>query len=55
VGKKPHPDMELADFVLQNFGKKELETINAAIQTAHKAIESIITDGIDNAMGLYSK
>ena len=55
VGEKPHPQMELADWVLSRFTKAEGETMDAAAKTAAEAAKLAITDSVDAAMNRYSK
>ena len=45
---------DLADFVLSKFSKKESPIINHSIGIAAKAVETMINDGIDNAMNKYN-
>lgn len=55
VGKKPHPDYDLKDWVLGKFPEEQIDELNKAITNASKAAEEIITRGIDSAMNKYSK
>ena len=55
VGEKPHPQMELADWVLSRFTKAEGETMDTAAKTAADAAKLAITDSVDAAMNRYSK
>ncbi|MCD8383202.1 MAG: aminoacyl-tRNA hydrolase [Clostridiales bacterium] len=54
VGRKPHPDYDLADWVLGKFSPQDRKLIEQAAETACDAIECIITDGMDRAMNLYN-
>lgn len=54
VGKKPHPDYDLADFVLGRFPKEDLPKMQDAIKRATEAVQCIIKDGVDNAMNMYN-
>ena len=54
VGKKPHPDYDLADFVLGRFSKEDTPKMQEAIKKCSDAIECIITDGVDKAMNMYN-
>ncbi len=54
VGKKPHPDYDLAAWVLGKFPKEEIENLNEAVLKSTKAIKEIITEGIDSAMNKFS-
>lgn len=54
IGAKPHPDYDLADWVLSKFKKDELKTI---FETAEKAVGAarLMVDGnIEEAMNQYS-
>lgn len=55
VGAKPHPDYDLADWVLGKFPREDEENLNTALENSVKAIEEIIKRGIDSAMNKYSK
>ena len=55
VGAKPHPDYDLADWVLGKFPKEDEENLSTALANTVKAIEEIIKRGIDSAMNKYSK
>lgn len=52
VGKKPHPDFELADWVLSEFSPKELDDLLAAAEVAKQGIEKILSGNFDAAMQL---
>ena len=53
-GKKPHPDYDLADWVLSEFKKDEQKTLEPALDNACKAIELLLDNQIDKAMNLYN-
>lgn len=54
VGAKPHPEYDLASWVLGKFPKDEEENLNKGIETAVKAVKEIITRGIDSAMNKFN-
>lgn len=54
VGAKPHPDYDLADWVLSKFPKSDMQNLEAALEKASQAIKEIITRGIDSAMNKYN-
>ncbi|MBQ3546941.1 MAG: aminoacyl-tRNA hydrolase [Clostridia bacterium] len=54
VGQKPHPDYNLADWVLSKFPQSDKENLDAALEKATKAVKEIITKGIDSAMNKYN-
>ncbi len=53
-GKKPHPDYDLADWVLSEFKKDEQKALEPALENACKAIELLLDNNIDKAMNLYN-
>ena len=55
VGSKPHPDMDLADYVLGAYAAQSLVDIKATCARAVDAAEVILRDGMDKAMSAYSK
>lgn len=55
VGQKPHPDYDLADWVLSSFQKDEVEAMKSAFENAASAAALIVEDKIDQAMNKYSK
>lgn len=50
VGKKPHPDYDLADWVLSSFKKDEQPPLKAALKRACEAVPLILDGQIDEAM-----
>ncbi len=54
VGKKPHPDYDLKDFVLSKFPKEQTADLEKAIDNACKAAAEIVSRGIDKAMNKYN-
>lgn len=54
VGEKPHPDYDLADWVLGKFQGEDKKTIDAAIKKAADAVECILAKGIPEAMNRYN-
>lgn len=55
VGAKPHPDYNLADWVLSSFTQSEKSELDKAIERAVEAATLIINDKIDQAMNKFSK
>ena len=53
IGKK-YENQDLASFVLSRFSPDEQEDINISLVTAAEAVESIIKDGINQAMNKYN-
>lgn len=54
VGKKPHPDYNLADWVLSEFKKDEEPPLKTALENACAAVELLLDGKIDQAMNLYN-
>ncbi|MCI9551953.1 MAG: aminoacyl-tRNA hydrolase [Acutalibacter sp.] len=54
VGQKPHPDYNLADWVLSKFSQQELKDLDPALEAAGAAAELIVHGEIDRAMNLYN-
>ncbi len=54
VGEKPHPDYDLADWVLGKFVGEDKKTIEGAVKRAADAIECILAEGIDRGMGKFN-
>ncbi len=54
VGKKPHPDYDLADWVLSNFTKQEDIALNEALDNACAAVRLILDGKVDEAMNRYN-
>jgi len=54
VGKKPHPDYDLADWVLSSFTKDELKLMRDAAEDAVGAVELMVNGEIDAAMSKYN-
>ena len=55
VGQKPHPDYDLASWVLSEFSQKELEALPAVFEIAVQGIEKILNGKIDEAMQICNK
>ena len=55
VGAKPHPDYDLADWVLSPFLKEQAEELEKALSNAAKAAELMVQGKTDEAMNKYNK
>ncbi len=55
VGAKPHPDYNLADWVLSSFLKEQAEDLENALSNAAKAAELMAQGKTDEAMNKYNK
>lgn len=54
VGGKPHPDYDLAKWVLGKFRKEDEEKLKAAAENACKCIELMVTGKVSEAMNKYN-
>ena len=54
VGAPPHPDYDMADWVLSVFRNQDAEEMQKAAQRAAEAVECYIEKGPDRAMNLYN-
>lgn len=54
VGKKPHPDYDLADWVLGKFSPADQKAVAQAAETACDAIECVLSHGMEQAMNRYN-
>ena len=55
IGAKPHPDYDLKDWVLGKFKAEDKDAVAASLETTVKAVNEILSRGIDSAMNKYSK
>ncbi len=54
VGKKPHPDYDLADWVLSSYSADEIPLIKEACENAVFAVELMVTGKINEAMNKFN-
>ena len=54
IGKKPHPDFPLADWVLSAFKPEELETLAETAKRVCEALPVMLDGKIDLAMSKYN-
>lgn len=54
VGAKPHPDYELADWVLSNFTKDEEKLLAPVVEDAANAALELIENGVQAAASKYN-
>lgn len=54
VGKKPHPDYDLAAWVLSRFGKDELTALSSALDQTVESTELIVAGKTDEAMNRFN-
>ncbi len=54
IGKKPHPEYDLKDWVLSRFTDKEKSVLKDTLPKIADAVGLIVNDDIDQAMNLYN-
>lgn len=54
VGKKPHPDYDLAKWVLGKFGKEDSEKMKKSAENACECIKLMVQEKTDEAMNKYN-
>ena len=54
VGEKPHPDYDLADWVLGKFQGEDKKIMEQAVERAADAVECLLREGIDRAMNRFN-
>lgn len=54
VGAKPHPDQDLADWVLSNFSTAEEKALETALENAGQAALCIIDSGVSQAANRFN-
>ncbi len=54
VGAKPHPDYDLADWVLSRFSQEDEAHIRDAVANAAGAVETLLSDGVEAAASRYN-
>lgn len=55
IGIQPeHPVRDASRFVLENFAKGDAETLEKVLTEAANAVETIVKDGVDAAMGKFN-
>ena len=55
VGQKPHPDYDLASWVLSEFKNDELKALEGTFPSVCEGLEKILTASIDDAMQICNK
>ena len=55
VGQKPHPNYDLASWVLSEFKDDELKTLEGTFPTVCEGLEKILSASIDDAMQICNK
>ena len=54
VGEKPHPDYDLADWVLSRFSKDEEKALEPALEHAAAAALKVVEEGTEKAASAYN-
>ncbi len=54
VGAPPHPDYDMADWVLSSFKNQDAEDMAKAAQRAAEAVQCYIRNGAERTMNLYN-
>ena len=55
VGEKPHPDYDLADWVLGKFNDMDKKLLSEKFESAYQSVQLIADGQIDKAMNLYNR
>ena len=55
VGAPPHPDYDMADWVLSAFKNQDAVDMDASVKRAAQAVESYITKGPEKTMNLFNQ
>ena len=50
VGQKPHPDYDLADWVLSDFGKDDMTRLQESFPTLYEGLAKMLRGDVDGAM-----
>ena len=54
VGAKPHPDYELADWVLSRFSAQEQKALEPALERAAQAALTVVAEGVEAAASKFN-
>ena len=54
VGEKPHPDYDLADWVLSSFSAQEEKQLAPSLERAVEAARVIVEEGVSQAMNRFN-
>ena len=55
VGQKPHPDYDMADWVLSEFSKEEQKKLFDSFDRIASGVEKILAGDVDGAMQICNK
>ena len=53
VGEKPHPDYDIADWVLSKFTGEDAKAMDQAVKRCADAVECLLREGADRAMSRF--
>ena len=54
VGAKPHPDFDLADWVLSTFSAQEEKALSVSLENGAQAALTLVTDGVSQAANKFN-
>ena len=54
VGEKPHPDYDLADWVLGQFSRDDMEKLFKIFESVYEACLMLLDGKCDDAMGKFN-
>lgn len=55
VGQKPHPNYDLADWVLSRFGKEDLEKLSEVLQSVPGAVKLLLNGDVSGAQNRFNR
>ena len=55
VGSAPHPDYDMADWVMSTFKNQDAADMEELAERVSKAVQCYITEGADRAMNIYNR
>lgn len=55
VGQKPHPDYDLADWVLSRFPKEDLQKLEEVLQTVPGAVKLLLEGDVSTAQNRFNR
>ncbi|MBQ8893501.1 MAG: aminoacyl-tRNA hydrolase [Clostridia bacterium] len=55
VGQKPHPDYDLADWVLSKFPKEDLETLEKTLNAVPGAVKLLLKGDVSGAQNRFNR
>ena len=55
VGEKPHPDYDMAEWVLGKFPKEDFEALSKTVESVPSAVATMINSDITTAMNKYNR